>query len=438
MKILDISWLESVEDKISQHLKEHLHQHVLTPPKIPGVMIKPVHALKMSLTKVPVIIEFAEEAEAGIHTHAVAKQYLCKVNKSLQVIGGFQSEINLQVMKKLVNDGRVKKIWYDRTVHTLLNVAAPTVGATRTWEGGNKGTGVGVAVLDTGVHPHPDLTLPTNRITAFMDYVRGRKKPYDDNGHGTHVAGCIAGNGKQSGGKYRGPAPRANIIGIKVLDRNGAGPTSNIIAGIQWCIDNREKYNIRIINMSLGGSATESYKEDPICRAVAKAWKAGIVVCAAAGNDGPKEKTINSPGIQPNIITVGAVDDRRTVSVNDDVMANFSSRGPTLDKLAKPDVVAPGVDIVSLRSPGSQVDKSNSEFRVGRDYFKLSGTSMATPICSGVTALVLAANPSLKPDQVKSILTDSCYQRNTGSNSGGAGEINAYKAAELAKRMKKP
>ncbi len=435
MTIKDAAWLESVEDRVCCHLKDHLHLNVYTPPKLPGIIKGAVHAIKMRFTRVPVIIELAEETGAGMHVQAVAENCLCKVHKSLHVIGGFQSHVSMEMLKKLIQDGRVKKIWYDRKVHTLLDVATPAVGAPQAWESGYKGTGVGVAVLDTGVYPHPDLTGPANRIVAFKDFIRGRKKPYDDNGHGTHVAGAIAGNGTISGGKYRGVAPRASIIGVKVLDRDGAGPTSNIIAALQWCIDNRKKYNIRIINMSLGGSAVESYKNDPICRAVAKAWHAGMVVCAAAGNDGPAARTINSPGIHPQIITVGAIDDKNTVTVKDDVLADFSSRGPTVDNHNKPDVTAPGVDIISLRSPGSRVDKDNKDFRVGKSYFKLSGTSMATPVCAGVAAVVVQANPALTPEQVKKVLVTSCNKRNKGPNAGGAGEINARAAVEMAKKL---
>lgn len=434
MNIADITWLESVADKICVHLKEHLHQNIYTPPKVPSVMRTPVQAMKLRMAKMPVIVEMAEDAGAHLHMQAVSQQCLCKVNKALNLIGGFQTHVNLKTLSKLTQDGRVKKVWFDYRVHTLLNVAAPTVGAPQAWESGYKGTGIGVAVLDTGVYPHPDLVNPTNRITAFKDFIRGKKSPYDDNGHGTHVAGAIAGNGKMSGGKYKGAAPQANIIALKVLDKNGTGPTSNIIEGLQWCIENRKKYNIKVINISLGGGATESYKSDPLCRAVAKTWDAGIVVCAAAGNDGPKAGTINSPGILPKIITVGAVNDKRTINVNDDVPAAFSSRGPTIDNLPKPDVAAPGVEIISLRSPQSQLDRENRDFRVGQNYFRLSGTSMATPICAGVTAVIIQANPALSPERVKKVLIDSCFKQNNELNTCGAGEINAKKAVDAARK----
>lgn len=436
MQIKDVTWLEAEAHKICTHLMEHLHKKVYAPPKLPGKLKAPAHAIKLRTARVPVIVELADEAETLNHIHTVSKQCTCKVNKSLDIIGGFQSHVSLPTLKKLVRDGRVKKVWLDTRVHALLNIAAPAVSAPQAWKSGYNGTGVGVAVLDTGVYPHSDLTTPVNRIVAFKDFVLSKKSPYDDNGHGTHVAGAIAGNGRMSGGKYTGTAPQANIIALKVLDKDGAGPISNIIEALQWCIDNRKKYNIRVINISLGSAATESYREDPLCRAVGKAWNAGIVVCAAAGNDGPKTGTINTPGTHPRIITVGAVDDKKTITVEDDVPAEFSSRGPTVDNLPKPDVAAPGVEIVSLRSPRSQLDRSNREFRVGRDYFRLSGTSMATPVCAGVTADIIQANPALNPDQVKEILLDSCYKKNSAPNIFGAGEINAQKAVETVGKKK--
>jgi serine protease AprX len=223
---------------------------------------------------------------------------------------------------------------------------------------------------------------------------------YDDNGHGTHVAGCIASDGPV----YRGVAPGANIIGVKVLNKLGSGVLSTVIEGVQWCIDNKDKLAIKVINMSLGSAARENYKEDPVCHAVEKAWKSGIVVCVAAGNEGPDPRTISSPGIHPDIITVGAADDKNSENFSDYEVAEFSSRGPTIDGLSKPDVVCPGTDIISLRSPGSLIDKQNKSARVGSEYIALSGTSMATPICAGIAALVLESDAALSPDDVKTIL----------------------------------
>jgi serine protease AprX len=309
-------------------------------------------------------------------------------------------------------------------------VASPTVQAPPLWNAGFTGKGIVVAVVDTGIYEHPDLA---GRIVAFKDLVNQQIRPYDDNGHGTHVAGDIASNGSQSNFLYRGPAPEAGLVGVKVLDKNGSGLLSTVIDGIQWCIDNRETTGIRVLNLSLGSPATESYTGDPLCQAVEKAWDSGIVVCAAAGNEGPEPRTISSPGIHPGIITVGAMNDMNTTSSGDDRVADFSSRGPTIDDLTKPDVLAPGVNIISLRAPGSTLDKQNKQSRVGTWYSSLSGTSMATPVCAGVVAQLLQANGSLTPDRVKARLVETALKLDDlDPNTQGAGVINAQKAASAA------
>ncbi len=325
------------------------------------------------------------------------------------------------------------KIWYDRTVHTVLDTAAPTVQAPSVWAEGITGKDVAIAVLDTGIYPHPDLTMPKNRIIAFRDVINNRDSPYDDNGHGTHVAGDIASNGLQSQEMFRSPAPDANLIGIKVLDKYGSGSTSEVISGLTWAVENKEQYRIRILSMSLGSTASTSYRDDPLATAVEEVWQRGIVVCVAAGNSDPGEGTIDSPVIAPSAITVGASDDMGTVNLTDDKIADFSSRGPTFDGLLKPDVVAPGINIISLRSPGSLLDKKNKNTRFGSWYTSLSGTSMATPICSGVSALLLEANPVLAPENVKKFITITATNLHVDPNSQGAGLINAQKAIDYAR-----
>jgi serine protease AprX len=317
------------------------------------------------------------------------------------LINSFTAKVNAKTMEKLVSDRSVKKIWLDGTIKAVLDVASPIVGAPAVWERSVTGKEIGVAVLDTGIYPHPDLA---GRITAFKDLVGKKVSAYDDNGHGTHCAGDIASDGSKSDELYRGPAPECNLIGVKVLDRLGSGSLSTVIEGIQWCIDNKERYGIRVISMSLGSTASQTYKEDPVCQAVEKAWNSGIVVCVAAGNEGPESRTVSSPGIDPKVITVGAIDDKNSAKFNDYVVADYSSRGPTIDNLVKPDVLCPGTNIISLRSPNSTLDLSNKSARVGNDYVSLSGTSMATPVCAGIVALMLEANDKLKPDEVKEIL----------------------------------
>lgn len=254
----------------------------------------------------------------------------------------------------LENCQHIKKIYFDRKITTLLDTASPSVGAEQLKEIGLTGKDVTIAVLDTGIYPHQDLE---ERIVAFKDFVKNKTEPYDDNGHGTHCAGDAAGSGLMSDGKYQGPASEANLVGVKVLDKVGAGSLSTVIAGIEWCIRNQEQLNIDVLSLSLGSPTEQGAEDDPVVEAVEKAWDSGIVVCVAAGNSGPAEQTIASPGISPKVITVGAADDQNTIDRSDDTIANFSSRGPTVDGLMKPDLLTPGVNIVSLRAPRSFIDK---------------------------------------------------------------------------------
>jgi serine protease AprX len=310
--------------------------------------------------------------------------------------------VNINAVQKLIDCRQVVRITYDREIKALLHIAVPAVKADFLWKQNYTGKGIKVAVLDTGVYPHPDLIRPNNRLIGFVDFIKNKRQPYDDNGHGTHVAGCIAGNGRQSQGKFKGPAYHALIIGVKVLNKFGSGSLSTVIAGISWCINSKGK--IHAICMSLGSPAESPAQDDPVCQAVRKAWQKGIVVCVAAGNDGPQERTIASPGIEPSVITVGATDDRRTLGRQDDQVASFSSRGPTIDGIVKPDIVSPGTDIISLRSPGSFLAKTHKAQKVGEWYLPMSGTSMATPIVVGLAAQLLEKHPDWTPDKVKESL----------------------------------
>lgn len=254
-----------------------------------------------------------------------------------------------------------------------------------------RGKGVGVAVIDTGVSPHYDLVKPYNRIAAFKDLLANKELPYDDDGHGTHVAGIIAGNGYTSC-KYTGTAPCASVIAIKALDESGNGTESDILAALQWIVNNGHIYNIRVINLSLGIKVEPSYDEDPLIKGANAAVRYGYSVITAAGNNGPGKCTINSPGTSPLVITVGAADLTHCEEKGEIKVAGFSSRGPTLSGDSKPDLVAPGVDICSL-------DGKNP-----KGYAVQSGTSMAAPVVSGVAACLYAMKPSLTPGQVKQIL----------------------------------
>jgi serine protease AprX len=311
------------------------------------------------------------------------------------------------------------------------------------------GTGIGVAVIDSGIASHPDLNNPsgTSRVVYSQSFVAGDSSTSDKFGHGTHVAGLIGGTGASSGAAngyaatYAGMAPNVNLINLRVLDQNGLGTDSQVIAAIQQAISLKNNYNIRVINMSLGRPVFESYTLDPVDQAVEAAWKAGIVVVAAAGNTGrflPTNGfgTIGVPANDPAVITVGATMTEQTATRVDDKIASYSSKGPTaIDHIVKPDLVAPGNRQASLRVAGSTLDTLFPQYEVWPSngtsrYYVLSGTSMATPIVSGAVALMLQQTPSLTPDQVKARLMKTAWkgfgQYSSSSDSSGNFYSNEY------------
>ncbi|MBI2952746.1 MAG: S8 family peptidase [Chloroflexi bacterium] len=306
------------------------------------------------------------------------------------------------------------------------------VNAEAVWDKGVDGSGVTVAVIDSGVEPLPHGVDP-NRLVASIDLVKGSRKLDDPGGHGTHVAGIIAGQGDD----WSGIAPEANIVSVRVVNDKGIARMSTVIKGIQWVVQNRKTYGIDIVNISLGAPATGSYKNDPLAAAVEIAWHAGLVVVVSAGNQGPAAGTVSTPGYDPYVVTVGAVDMNATEKRGDDVISWFSSRGPTNDGLAKPDVVAPGRKMVSTRVPKSYLDRLLPDRVVDKSYFRLTGTSQAAAVVSGVAALLLDKNPRLTPDDVKARLMSSATSI-TGfdANSAGAGYVDASRAVEgdIAKR----
>jgi serine protease AprX len=325
---------------------------------------------------------------------------------------------------------------------THLATAYPSgVDADRVWTTGRTGQGVTVAVLDSGITPDADLVQPTNRILASVNFADSLGSLKDPGGHGTHVAGTIAGNGARSAGEYIGIAPGANLVDVRVLDGNGNGRDSSVILGIQWALDHRTQYNIRVLNLSLGAPAPATYRLDPLSAAVEMAWVRGVAVIAASGNSGGAP---DSPGADPYVITVGATDDRGTSTVGDDLVEPFSAYGTPVASTAKPDVVAPGRRIVSIRAPGSSLDKLLPDRVVtastGATYFRLSGTSMATAVVSGVVALLLEAQPGLTPGQVKAILKGTTRQFGQSSGSTpnaaaiGSGLVDAYAAVASGTR----
>lgn len=243
-----------------------------------------------------------------------------------------------------------------------------------------------VAVIDTGISPHIDLS---NRIIGFHDMINGRTAPYDDNGHGTHIAGIIAGYSKKTSGRYHGIFPECHLFGIKALDKNGVGKVPSFIAGTEYLIKHHKKYNIRVINISLGAEYDDSEEHRALISCVEYAWDCGIVVTAAAGNNGPKQGSVTVPGISKKIITVGTYDDDIPilVSPSGQHLSHYSGRGPTAECVIKPDILLPGANILSLNH--------------NMGYAVKSGTSMSTPMLSGAIALVLYAHPDITPKEIK-------------------------------------
>jgi serine protease AprX len=315
------------------------------------------------------------------------------------------------------------------------------VNADQVWLQGIAGRGVTVAVLDSGVAADPDLVSPSSRILASVNFADQRSAS-DPGGHGTHIAGIIAGNGTRSAGEFVGIAPQANIVDVRVLGRTGSGRVSSVVRGIEWVLAHKNTYGIRVINLSFGAPVTVSYRTDPLSAAVQIAWQRGLVVVAASGNTGPGRDTVLSPGIDPYAITVGATDDAGTVTRTDDTLAPFSAWG-TADSNPKPDLVAPGRRIVSIRVPGSTLDTLFPDHLVlarnGATYLRLTGTSMATAVVSGAVALLLERRPDLVPDQVKALLvrTTERYGQTAGAvlpdpSAGGSGLLDAYAAMNAA------
>ena len=268
------------------------------------------------------------------------------------------------------------------------------------------GKGVGVAVLDTGIYPHEDFK---RRITAFQDMVNRRLTAYDDNGHGTHIAAIIGGDGSSSQGMYRGVAPGCNIIAVKVLDHRGNGFASDVLAGLRWIRENRERYGIRIVNISVGSLSRRNMTENSVLvRGVNGAWDDGLVVVVAAGNHGPGRMTVTTPGISRKVITVGCSDDHKEVDVMGSRMVDYSGRGPTMACISKPDLVAPGSGIISCCNQPGQ-------------YMPKSGTSMSTPLVSGAVALLLERYPQMTNRDVKLRLIERAVDMGRPHNQQGWG-----------------
>jgi len=441
--------------------KHHSRQGAKAQPGVPGSYVKH-YKLDDELTRraedrnprhtTRVIVTLAPGAKLPGEFKKFAQ------NRNLDIINGVVLDLPNNVLKVLAAHPDTFQLHYDREIATHNYRTAVTVGARVAQQAfGYTGAGVGIAVIDSGISSfHDDLTSTSStlfpygnqRVKKFVDFVNGRALPYDDNGHGTHVSGIIAGNGYDSNGEKAGIAPKATLVSLKVLDAEGKGTISNIIAALNWVAANGAAYNIKVVNMSVGAGVYESYWTDPLTLAAKAVTDKGITVVAAAGNLGKNHDGnlqyggITAPGNAPWVLTVGASSTKGTLTRSDDEMADYSSAGPTaFDFAAKPDLVAPGTGTVSLAAPGSTFYATKAAYLItgklglgSKPYLALSGTSMAAPVVSGTVALMLQANPNLTPNLIKAILQYTA-QEYSGYKAlrEGAGFLNTLGAVELAR-----
>lgn len=277
------------------------------------------------------------------------------------------------------------------------------------------GRGVTVAVLDTGLYPHKDFFVPGKRICDFRDFVQGRERVYDDNGHGTHVSGIIASGGRLPGGQRIGIAPEATLLPLKVLDAGGSGKLSNMLEAIEWILRFQHQYGIRLVNISVGMPVRNrsNPEKDVLVEKVEQLWDAGMTVVVAAGNEGPSQYTVTSPGVSKKVITVGALDREMMLGKKRSPGTRYSGCGPVPGScVCKPDVVAPASGILSC-------DNRSGAYR------KRSGTSMATPVVTGTLALLLSAKPWLTNLDIKIRLMETAIDCGAPRNKQGWGILNA-------------
>jgi len=360
----------------------------------------------------------------------------------LPLVNGYQTSLTGPQVATLAASPAVRSVSSNRRIHledytydetTTASNFARTTEATDAWATGNLGSGVGVAVLDTGVSSMRDFD---GRVVLGPD-LSGEGTSVDTYGHGTVMAGIVGGSGADSatrtGGAFTGVAPKATLVSVKVAGRNGVVDVSTMLQGMHWVSAYKDQFNIRVMNLSWGTPSRQDPSLDPLNYAVQRLWQRGIVVVVAVGNSGPQAGTVTKPGDDPLVLTVGAVDDKQNADPADDSVPSWSSHGPTATGLTKPDILAPGRLITATRSFGSSVEANYPKALVSPSYIRGSGTSEATAVMSGVVALLLGDHPELSPDQVKSVLTRSGSPLpNYPANTQGSGRVRYSAARSLA------
>ncbi|HWI64943.1 MAG TPA: S8 family peptidase [Symbiobacteriaceae bacterium] len=420
-------------------------------PLIMALLLAPVslHAQSSPGAMVSVIVQTAGDAGAA----ASAAQALgARVTHRWSIIDGFAATMPAGSARELAlrpdvlhvtEDSRLMATGRTSTGGSTGGGAVDTSAlvssypyATRAvdaWNSGLTGNGIGVAIVDSGVQHSSSAAAQDlgSRVVQDISFNSAALYQADRYGHGTHVAGIAAGNGTASGGKYIGMAPKANIFNVKFSADDGSGTESDLISALDWVYQNQGR-GIRVVNLSITSSLAQSYKVSPVAAAVERLWTSGMVVVVAAGNRGASSDAVQyPPANDPYVITVGAIDDQGTTALTDDVLASWSSRGVTQDGFAKPEIVAPGAHIVSLKACDSCGLNASTANNVDSGYFRMGGTSMAAPMVSGAVALMLEKNPGLTPNQVKWILMNT-GQTYTGMPKGGPKALDANAAANYS------
>jgi serine protease AprX len=355
-----------------------------------------------------------------------------RVEHAFSVIDGFSASVPRAAMQELAKLPGVRWVTENRSLKLLGQygqdsgvasaVYTDVTRASRAWSWGYTGNGVNVALIDTGVNTSGDLA---GQVIHAEDFTSEHDNQ-DNFGHGTFVAGLIAGTGAGSAGAIKGEAPGAKIVSLKIAGRDGTTDVTSVLEALEWVVTYKDAFGIRVVNLSLGFNSHQSYTVDPLDFAVERVWNAGIVVITAAGNGGDTPGTITTPGNDPFVITVGSETDATIVGISDDRVSPFSSSGPTVDGITKPDLLADGKSVVSSRSPGSNVDVTYPNSEIGTSYTRGSGTSFSAGIVSGIVALMLDRTWNLSPNQVKYRLTSTAHQLETGvTPDSGAGVANA-------------
>ncbi|MGB8644273.1 MAG: S8 family peptidase [Anaerolineae bacterium] len=370
-----------------------------------------------------------------------------RVTQDLSIIHAFAAQLPARAIPELAAAPGVRWISPDAPVakssckscdpqNLSSNSYTQAINANQLWQGSPslQGQGITVAVIDSGIDNHTDLDngLSNNSRVIARVRVKGNTQGWFDHyGHGTHIAGVIGGNGETSNGLYQGVAPQVNLVSVQVTDDEGMGMTSDVVAGMQWVLNNKDRYNIRVVNLSLNSSVAQSYNVDPLDAAAEILWFNKIVVVVSAGNTGPNG-VLYAPANDPFVITVGAVNDHGTPDIGDDTLAGYSAYATTPDGVAKPDLVAPGQNIVSLLgSEGTTIARAHRDHVVNSAYFRMSGTSVSAAVVSGAAALLIQSNPALNPDQVKSRLLSTARPFGSGTGAGYLDIAAAVRATTL-------